>query len=205
MLQCAGLLAAFLVLGAAAVVVIVETRRFGSAWKPAMLCLLAVLLGLGFYLTLPLASMTNPPVNWGYDRTLQGFIHGITRGHFEDWDPTHNLGRFLQQAWTAGKQTGASLGWPYLALAVAPFGVLPLTGRGARVWLVGLTAVFVCVGPLLVAEINLNLNLDLDRADLEVVAPYFAAAHVVLALLAGLGLMVLGSVVAGTRGRPPEP
>ncbi len=196
-LQCAGLLAAFVLVGAAAVVVIVETRRFGSAWKPAGLCLLAVLLGLACYLYLPLASMTNPPVNWSYDRSPEGFIHGVRRRHFEGANPTHELGRFVGQIWSMSKETGESLGWPYLGLAILPFGLLPLTGPTARVWLLGLTAVFVCVGPLLLAE----LNPTPDRASVELVAPYFAAMLVVLALLAGLGLMVLGSVV--TRSRPP--
>ena len=73
MLASAGLLIAFLLVGVAAVIAIVRTRRFGSEWKSASLCGVLFLMGLGFYLYLPLASMTNPPVNWGYPRTAEGF------------------------------------------------------------------------------------------------------------------------------------
>ena len=66
MLRSLGLLIAFLLVGVGAVIAIVRTRRFGSEWRLASLCGVLFLMGLGFYLYLPFASMTNPPVNWGY-------------------------------------------------------------------------------------------------------------------------------------------
>ena len=154
MLASVGLLVAFLLVGVAAVIAIVRTRRFGSEWKSASVCGVLFLLGLGFYLYLPFASMTNPPVNWGYPRTAEGFFHVLTRGQYEHWHPTDELGRFIGQLWIVAKDTGKGFGWPYLVFAVLPFGLLRRTGGCARNWLLGLTVTFVCVGPLMVALLN---------------------------------------------------
>ena len=199
MLRSAGLLVAFLLVGVAAVVAIVRTRRFGSEWKSASLCGILFLLGLGFYLYLPFASMTNPPMNWGYARTEEGFFHLITRGQYERWQPTGELGRFIGQLWILAKDTGEGFGWPYLVIAMLPFGLLRRTGGCARHWLLGLAAAFVCVGPLMAAL----LNPSADLASMPFLRPYFSAMYVVLALCTGLGLMAFSGIVAKPRMEPP--
>jgi hypothetical protein len=93
------------------------------------------------------------------------------------------------------KETGRGVGWPYLVFTALPFGLLRRAGGGARAWLLGLTAALVCVGPLMVAL----LNPTADRASVDVIAPSFAAMYVILALLTGLGLMAVGSLVAKPR------
>src|SRR5262249_53589154 len=40
-----------------------------SEWKPVVICLALWILGAAFYFYMPIASMTNPPMNWGYPRT----------------------------------------------------------------------------------------------------------------------------------------
>ena len=55
------------------------------------------LLGASFYLYMPLASMTNPPLNWGYPRTWDGFLHALSRGQYEGTHPTSSLSRFTDQ------------------------------------------------------------------------------------------------------------
>ena len=32
---------------------------------------------------MPFSSDQNPPINWGYPRTWEGFMHAITRGQYE--------------------------------------------------------------------------------------------------------------------------
>jgi hypothetical protein len=192
MLRSVGLLFAFVMVGVAAVVLIVRTRRFGSEWKSVSVCGLLFLLGLGWYLYLPLASMMNPPVNWAYPRTVEGFVHLITRGQYERWHPTDELGRFLQQLWLLAKEIGNGFGWVYLVFVALPLGLLRRSGRCARNWLLGLTTALFCVGPLLMAL----LNPSADRASADLIGPYFGAMDVVLALWTGLGLMVAGCMVA---------
>lgn len=46
-------------------------------------------LGVAFYVYMPIVSdLRNPPMNWGYPRTWQGFKHAITRGQYEKLNPT---------------------------------------------------------------------------------------------------------------------
>jgi hypothetical protein len=170
MLRSVGLLVAFVMVGGAAVIAIVRTRRFGSEWRSASLCGVLFLLGLGFYLYLPFASMTNPPMNWCYARTEEGFFHLITRGQYESYHPTRNLGQFVRQLWIVAKETGEGFGWPYFVFAALPFGLLRRTGGCARHWLLGLAAAFVCVGPLMVALLNPSAAL----ASMPFLAPYFS-------------------------------
>ncbi len=40
-------------------------------------------LGVSFYVYMPIVSELNPPMNWGYPRTWDGFKHAITRGQYE--------------------------------------------------------------------------------------------------------------------------
>ena len=41
-------------------------------------------LGISFYVYMPIVSdLRNPPMNWGYPRTWEGFKHAITRGQYE--------------------------------------------------------------------------------------------------------------------------
>jgi hypothetical protein len=198
MLASLGLLIAFLLVGVAAVVAVFRTRRFGSEWKSASLCGVLFLMGLGFYLYLPFASMTNPPVNWGYLRTAEGFFHVLTRGQYEHWHPTDELGRFVGQLWLLAKEIGNGFGWLYLVFAALPLGLFRRTGGCARHWLLGLAATSVCVGPLMVELVNPSA----DRASTDLIGPYFGVMAVVLALWTGFGLMVAGCLVARIQTQP---
>ncbi len=40
-------------------------------------------LGVSFYVYMPIVSDFNPPMNWGYPRTWDGFKHAIMRGQYE--------------------------------------------------------------------------------------------------------------------------
>ena len=41
-------------------------------------------LGVSFYAYMPIVSdLRNPPMNWGYPRTWEGFKHAIMRGQYE--------------------------------------------------------------------------------------------------------------------------
>ena len=198
MLRSAGLLGAFVLSGAVAVIAIARTRRLGGEWRATCLCSALLLLGLGWYCYLPFASTTNPPVNWAYPRTAEGFFHGITRGQYERYLPTDELGRFIGQLWIVARSTSHEFGWPYFLFAALPFALLRRMTGSARNWLLGSATVFVCVGPLLIAL----LNPSADAAHVRLLAPYFAPMNVVLALWTGLGLLVFGSWVAKPRGHP---
>ncbi len=47
--------------------------------KPFFISFLMFVIGSSFYLYMPLSSYTNPPMNWGYVQTVDGFRRQITR------------------------------------------------------------------------------------------------------------------------------
>ncbi|MEI6808474.1 MAG: DUF2723 domain-containing protein, partial [bacterium] len=56
--------------------------------KTVAICFILAEMGLLIYLYMPLASdLNNPPMNWAYPRTWEGFIHAITRGQYEKVAP----------------------------------------------------------------------------------------------------------------------
>jgi predicted membrane channel-forming protein YqfA (hemolysin III family) len=60
-----------------------KTRKLFSEWKPILIGIILYCVGAGFYFYMPIASMTNPPMNWGYPRTVEGFKHALTRGNMK--------------------------------------------------------------------------------------------------------------------------
>jgi thioredoxin-like negative regulator of GroEL len=70
----------------------------GRAITISILCLEA---GLAFYIYMPIVSdLRNPPMNWGYPRTWEGFKHAISRGQYEKIVPTDMFTTaFLHQIW----------------------------------------------------------------------------------------------------------
>ena len=67
----------------------------GLAWlalpngRTVALTTLFAELGVSFYIYMPIVSdLRNPPMNWGYPRTWEGFKHAITRGQYEKLAPS---------------------------------------------------------------------------------------------------------------------
>jgi tetratricopeptide (TPR) repeat protein len=57
--------------------------------RTVAICILLAQLGVAFYLYEPIVSdLRNPPINWAYPRTWEGFIHAITRGQYEKITPS---------------------------------------------------------------------------------------------------------------------
>jgi len=100
------------------------TRDLGREWLFVIGCGGCWLLGAWIYFYMPLASMTNPPMNWGYTRTAEGFIHAFTRGQYEPTHPTDILGdpeRFITQLGMLASGIAEEFNWSYMCLALVPF------------------------------------------------------------------------------------
>jgi len=174
------------------------TRRAFTEWKAVLMCSGLLMLGLALYFYLPVASMTNPPVNWGNPRTVEGFFHVITRGQYERIAPSFFEWRFLEQMGWYIIAAGRNFGWPYLLLCLMPFCFLRRPGAVVRRWLLGLLAAYVCLAFLMLAV----LNPSRDRQSWELCQTYFSASYIVLALWLGYGLMILGNWLARPRNQP---
>lgn len=57
-------------------------RRFRIRWRLIAFLPFAVALGLLPHAYMPLASSTNPPMNWGYARDVEGFYFSINRSQY---------------------------------------------------------------------------------------------------------------------------
>ncbi len=166
--------------------------RLGT-WRhvPGALCCLG--LGLLPLVYLPLASAQNPPINWGYPRTREGFLHLITRGQYERIvlaDPFHNPGKVLQQMAAYGRFLLDQYP-PWMLLLSLP-SVSMLRIESGRLWilLLLLTLLLYSVG------ITLGLNANPDIQTLFIARVQWIPSCAVVAMLTGLGMgHALSSIV----------
>lgn len=66
----------------AAFVLLLVVRRKLTEWRQGLLILVAVFAGLLPYAYMPLTSSTNPPMNWSYCSTPEGFFYAINRSQY---------------------------------------------------------------------------------------------------------------------------
>ncbi len=161
--------------------------NFGTVFI-AGLCFLA---GAAFYFYMPIASMTNPPMNWGYPRTWEGFIHAFTRGQYEKTNPSLDPVRLLSQIVMYAQGCAEEFNWANMLIAFIPFFYFAKMKRREQAWIVGLTGIYFCLAILLL--ILLNPGLDLQSKKL--VKVFFTSSHVVIALLMGYGLSIIGALL----------
>ena len=92
----------------------------------------AWVVGISFYLYMPISGMTNPPMQWGYPRTAEGFWHALTRGQYEQPNPTDVLTdpmRFLGPVVDAGRGRRRRV---HLGLHVHRPGAVPVLPQDAE-------------------------------------------------------------------------
>jgi hypothetical protein len=167
-------------------------RELMKNWPVVLVSALLVLFGCSLYLSMAVASMANPPSNWGYPRTVEGFIHLITRGQYEPFHPTDDLGRFARQLALYWRHTGHDLGFIVLIPAGVPFCFLRKMRAPERAWIIGLAPLFLCLSLWLI----IMQNSTPDRGSAELAARFYTPSHMVIALWAGYGLCILGTVLA---------
>ncbi len=170
----------------------VRTRSFFSEWKTTFVCVALFLAASSAYFLLPLFSMTTPPMNWGYPRTVEGFFHVLSRGQFESLNPTDSFGQLIKQLGVYGRIADDEFGIIYLIAAAIPFCLLHKISSPTRKWLVGLLTVWIFVSLLTLA----GLNPSPDKENVELIKPFFAASHLMLAVFAGCGLIMIGAFFA---------
>jgi tetratricopeptide (TPR) repeat protein len=172
-----------------------KTKSLGWEWLVVIACGCCWILGAAFYFYLPLAGMTNPPMQWGYPRTVEGFVHAFTRGQYEKTRPTdilHDPLRFLTQLAMLGDGIIEEFNWVYAFLALVPFVFYFKLHKRERAWLVGITAIYFCLGVLLL----ILLNPPPDRAAQQLVRVFFTASHTMIALLVSYGITLTAAYMA---------
>jgi hypothetical protein len=179
------------------IVLIARTRSFLTEWKKVLISGAMFFAGLAAYLYVPLASMTDPPVNWGYPRTVTGFIHVLSRGQYERIQPTQSVARLVEATRLYVEIALKEFGGVYLLLALMPFCFLPRIQARERRWILGLLAVYLCLTVIMLV----GMNPSTDRQSVEMNKVFFSASHIVLAIWVGFGVMILGITAFG-RSEP---
>ncbi len=160
---------------------------------------LLIMLGVSFYLMMPIASEQNPPMNWGYARTWNGFMHAVTRGQYETIDPIENMRKiianpifFMRQNFEAifNPQGCISLisqfTVPIAALALLPMLMIQSFSTACRKWIATMMLALLSTTVLfLVFQYP-----PLDLPTMFVARVQYIQAHVIYALLLGYGLIL---------------
>lgn len=203
----------FLTMSIALVLLFVLKKKL-TEWKRGLLLVLAVCLGLLPYLYMPLASSTNPPMNWSYTSTREGFFYAINRSQY--WgtlaDQLQNtFGKLMgvpssskpitpaaQQEESAAK---AFLGffkrfWRVLFQNISPFPLLAILAgcffyrrqsKEQRIWLILLTVGFFLAAffePIMAPNGYDNMGWDMQK-------PWQGLCYGFLLLLACYGAAII--------------
>ncbi len=164
-------------------------HRFGWQtrvnWKRAAIIGGCVLGGLAFYGYSPLASLTNPPMNWGYTRDKDGFWHHLSRGQYEKVKVWRPLGVFADQLFFFSKD----LRDQYTSLMV-------MMGLGSSMWMWSgdrrskKWMIFMLAGIFFTSFTFIFLaNPTLDRAVRFNDRVFFIPTHAMFCACIGYGLM----------------
>ncbi|MFO1475885.1 MAG: DUF2723 domain-containing protein [Verrucomicrobiota bacterium] len=174
-----------------------QLRKLGKEWLIVPALGLLWILGASFYLYEPIAGMTNPPMQWGYPRTVEGFFHALSRGQYEKANPTDlfaagGVDRFVTQLGMMVSDIAVEFNWVVVFVALVPLLFLFKVQRRERAWLLGLTGVYFCIGVILV----ILMNPTPERQSADLVKVFFTSSHGVVAILFGYGLALTAAYMA---------
>ncbi|MEP6664169.1 MAG: DUF2723 domain-containing protein, partial [Verrucomicrobiota bacterium] len=170
---------------------IIKTQKLLTEWRVILISGLMFILGSSFYFYMPLASMTNPPMNWGYPRTAEGFVHAFTRGQYEKTHPTDSIVRLKDQVFMYAESATEEFNPVYLLISLVPFFFLRRMQSRERAWILGLAAIWVFLAVLLM--ILLNPSTDLQSRELTKV--FFTASYITVAMSIGYALAIIGALL----------
>ncbi|MBR1589384.1 MAG: DUF2723 domain-containing protein [Kiritimatiellae bacterium] len=196
----------------------------GRSIAPAMLL---AELGVSFYVYMPIVSdLRNPPMNWGYPRTWEGFKHAIMRGQYEaikmpDFFSRSGFELFMKQLGFYFQDLRMQFTLVAAALALLPFtlwklvvgraptsesnsGDAPTTKTFSAAWIA--TGLYVLVAALVVVFSELFEGLTDGEVPLRLDKLLLLA--LALLALAGLAAIIVRQVlvvIGMVRGQPTNP
>jgi tetratricopeptide (TPR) repeat protein len=142
-------------------------------------------LGVSVYVFMPLASETNPPINWGYPRTWEGFLHALTRGQYERIAPTSMFSaQFVRQFGDYLSDLRSKF-----TLPVALLGTLPFTAWSARVGAGRVRALYASIALSVVAVCLITVEEFVmpTGVELRLLSQLYRVLIFLVAVLMGIG------------------
>ncbi len=172
-----------------------ETRKRDLEWLCALALGLLWAAGASFYFYEAIAGMTDPPMQWGYPRTVEGWFHALSRGQYERanasdvfGDPGHFM---LQLGLVIGDIVG-EFNWVVIFIALVPLLFFLKMQKREKAWIGGLVAMYGCVGFLL----TIVMNPAPDRQSADLIKVFFTSSHAVIATMFGYGLALTMAYMA---------
>ncbi len=165
---------------------VVLSRRIMTQWKTIILMTACVAIGLSMFLYMPIASDQNPPMNWGYTRTWEGFKHAVSRGQYQKLDPAVMPDQFWKQAGIFFQDAEKRFTVVPLLLCIVPFFFFFRLGRRNQVWLAAMLTGYFFVSVIFTAI----LNPTHDVQQLFITRVQFLQADAIMGLLLGYGLLL---------------
>ena len=124
---------------AASIWLAIRTKGLGTYWKAVVIMAGLWVVGVSFYLYMAVSGMTNPPMEWGYPRTVEGFFHAISRGQYEQPNPTNLITeplRFASQLGMLISGAADEFTWVYMFIALVPLVFFFKMQKRERAWII---------------------------------------------------------------------
>ncbi len=157
--------------------------------RAVALTMLAVQLGVAFYAFMPVVSEFNPPMNWGYPRTWEGFKHALTRGQYERIVPSPMFSPAF------GQQVGEYLAdlREQFTLPLAVLGFLPFTAFAFKnpAFRFRFLIVTVLLAGLIFGLVMIEEYIPAGIGEFFLMTPLYRLATAIILLLLSIGGMML--------------
>ncbi|HEY3912935.1 MAG TPA: DUF2723 domain-containing protein [Verrucomicrobiae bacterium] len=180
---------------AACIYLTIVTGGLLSEWLSCVIMIPCWVAGAGFYFYEAISGMTNPPMEWGYPRTVEGFWHAISRGQYDKVNPTdifHDPGHFLTELNMLVHGVADAYSWVAMFFALLPFLFIFRMQKRERAWLITVGGIYPFLGVLL----SIFLSPTRDRQTADLVKVFFIASHAIVAILIGYGLALTAAFMA---------
>jgi Flp pilus assembly protein TadD len=174
---------------------VIKTADIFSDWLPVVIMAAVFSIGVSFYFYEALSGMTNPPMEWGYPRTVEGFWHALTRGQYDKMNPTdvfRDFNHFKTEIRMLISGVADAYSWVYMLFALLPLFFIARMQRRERNWIVTVAAIYPFLGVLL----SIFLNPTPDRQMSDLVKVFFIASHSIVAIMIGYGLALTAAYMA---------
>jgi tetratricopeptide (TPR) repeat protein len=173
----------------------IQTGGLLTEWKSTLTSFVLMAGGACFYLYEAVAGMTDPPMEWGYPRTAEGFLHALSRGQYDKLNPTDiftDPGHFMTELGMLFTNLADAFSLVAMFFAVLPLFFLFKMQKRERSWIISVAAIYPFLGVLL----SIFLSPTRDRQSADLVKVFFTASHAVVAILIGYGMALTAAFMA---------
>ncbi len=174
-------------------IILISGKKFFTNYKTVILLLLLWLVGLSFYLYLPVRSLANPSLDWGNPETWRAMWRHISRAQYHDLALTGQGSKLvLMESFFANLSKEFNLVTVLLALG----GLLALASKRWRlgIWL-GLIFLANSLGIILLRSFGWGLNVE------KIYSVYYLPAYIVLMLGLAFALFYLVYYLIGLSAK----